>query len=43
MSQMTSDDMENNEYEENTENNNINNQPIISGRNWLNLTRYYTN
>jgi hypothetical protein len=43
MSQMTCDETENNEYKEHTENNNINNQPLISGRNWLNLTRYYTN
>jgi hypothetical protein len=40
MSQMTNEDIENDKYENNTENNQ---QPLISEHNWLNLTRYYTN
>jgi hypothetical protein len=44
MSQMESEYNQNNEYdEEEVGNRIINNQPTISGRNWLNLTRYYSN
>jgi hypothetical protein len=44
MSQMDSNYNEHNEYDEELENkNNNNNQSIITGCNWLNLIRYYTN